>query len=148
MEGGGGGDDGFQMIPEHCMYYVLYFDYYYISSTSDHQALDPRGWGPWVSASLCCAYVVVMSASITYIHGQGHMDLQSSYPISLSFKKDLGFQIRERSVRDYLHSTWCCTPAYERYKSLKSFILSLISNVSLVSYRVWQRSWWALGSPI
>ena len=23
-----------------------YFYYYYISSTSDHQALDPGGWGP------------------------------------------------------------------------------------------------------
>ena len=25
---------------------ALYFYYYYISSTSDHQALDARGWGP------------------------------------------------------------------------------------------------------
>ena len=25
---------------------VLYFYDYYISSTSDHQALNPRGWGP------------------------------------------------------------------------------------------------------
>jgi len=25
---------------------ALYFYYYYINSTSDHQALDPRGWGP------------------------------------------------------------------------------------------------------
>ena len=30
--------DGFRMTPEHYIYY------YY--STSDHQALDPRGWGP------------------------------------------------------------------------------------------------------
>ena len=31
------------------MYYIycsVYFYYDYISSTSDHQALDPRGWGP------------------------------------------------------------------------------------------------------
>ena len=27
----------------HCIYWALYF-YYYTSSTSDHQALDPRGW--------------------------------------------------------------------------------------------------------
>ena len=30
------------------MYYAycaFYFRYYYFSSTSDHQALDPRGWG-------------------------------------------------------------------------------------------------------
>ena len=103
---------------------------------------------PEFSASVCSAFVVVMSASTTHMHGQGCMHLQSSYAISLSFKKDLDFQIRGRSVRDYLHSTWCCTPAYENYKSpLKSFVLSLISNVSFVSYREWQRSWWALGSP-
>ena len=30
------------MIQIHYIYYALYF-YYYIS-TSDHQALDPRGW--------------------------------------------------------------------------------------------------------
>ena len=30
----------------HYIYCVFYFYYYYISSTSDHQALDPRGWGP------------------------------------------------------------------------------------------------------
>ena len=27
---------------------TLYFYYYYISSTSDHQALDPRGWRPLI----------------------------------------------------------------------------------------------------
>ena len=30
----------------HCIYCVLYFHYYYISSITDHQTLDPRGWGP------------------------------------------------------------------------------------------------------
>ena len=35
------------MIQEHYIYFcVLYFYYDYISSTSDHQALDPRGRGP------------------------------------------------------------------------------------------------------
>ena len=29
----------------HYIYCALYFCYYYISSTSDHQALDPEGWG-------------------------------------------------------------------------------------------------------
>ena len=38
--------DGFGMIQEHYMYCALYFYYYYVSSTSDHQALDPGGWGP------------------------------------------------------------------------------------------------------
>ena len=36
----------FRMIRAHHIYYTFYFNYYYISSTSDHQALDPRGWGP------------------------------------------------------------------------------------------------------
>ena len=34
------------MIQEHYISCVLYFCYDCISSTSDHQALDPGGWGP------------------------------------------------------------------------------------------------------
>ena len=34
------------MIPVHYVYYALCSYYYYISPTSDHQALDPGGWGP------------------------------------------------------------------------------------------------------
>ena len=37
---------GFRMIQVHYSYCALYFYYYYISLTSDHQALDPEGWGP------------------------------------------------------------------------------------------------------
>ena len=36
---------GLEMIQVHQIYCALYFYYYYISSTSDHQALDPGGWG-------------------------------------------------------------------------------------------------------
>ena len=32
------------MIQVHCIYCALYIYLYYISSTSDHRALDPRGW--------------------------------------------------------------------------------------------------------
>ena len=39
------GDD-LGMIQVQYTYCALYFYYYYISSTSDHQALDPGGWGP------------------------------------------------------------------------------------------------------
>ena len=42
----GRGCDGLGMIQAHCMYYTLYFYYYCISCTSDHQALDGGGWGP------------------------------------------------------------------------------------------------------
>ena len=34
---------GFGIIQVHYIYCALYF-YYYISFTSDHQALDPEGW--------------------------------------------------------------------------------------------------------
>ena len=34
------------MIQENYIYGALYFYYYYISFTSDHQALHPGGWGP------------------------------------------------------------------------------------------------------
>ena len=40
------GEDGFRMIQGHYIYSALYFYYCYISSTPDHQALDPGGWGP------------------------------------------------------------------------------------------------------
>ena len=47
---GQGVENGFAMIQAHYIHCVLYFYYYYISSTSDHQALDPGGWGPLVQA--------------------------------------------------------------------------------------------------
>ena len=40
----GGGDD-FRMIQVHYVYCALYFYCYYISSTSENQALDPEDWG-------------------------------------------------------------------------------------------------------
>ena len=36
---------GFRMTQVHCIYCALYY-YCYISSTSDPQALELRGWGP------------------------------------------------------------------------------------------------------
>ena len=41
-----GGRDGFGMIQVCYIYRAFYFYDYYISFTSDHQALDPAGWGP------------------------------------------------------------------------------------------------------
>ena len=43
-QGRGGGTFG--MIQGHSIYFALYFYYYYINSTSDHQALDSRDQGP------------------------------------------------------------------------------------------------------
>ena len=40
------GGDGFRMIQVPYIYCALYFYYYYISSISHHEALDPRCWGP------------------------------------------------------------------------------------------------------
>ena len=39
------GDD-LRIIPVHYIYCALYFNHYSISSTSDHQALDPGSWVP------------------------------------------------------------------------------------------------------
>ena len=50
--GPGGWGNGFRMIQVHNIYCALYFYYYYISFSSDHQALDPRGWGPLVQDNL------------------------------------------------------------------------------------------------
>ena len=41
--------NGLGMIQAHHTDFALYFYYYYISSTSEHQELDPRGWGPLLS---------------------------------------------------------------------------------------------------
>ena len=38
------GGGGFRMIQAHYIYCALHFCYYYISSASDHQAVDSRGW--------------------------------------------------------------------------------------------------------
>ena len=46
-----GGDD-FRMIQVHHIYCACCFYYYYISSSSDHQALDPGGWGPLYKKTL------------------------------------------------------------------------------------------------
>ena len=43
VEGVGG--DGLGVIQARYTYCALYFPYYYISSTSDHQALEGGGWG-------------------------------------------------------------------------------------------------------
>ena len=40
--------DGFGMSQGHFISCALHFCYYYISSTSDHQASDPGGWGPLI----------------------------------------------------------------------------------------------------
>ena len=42
----GGEGHGLGMSQVHCMYCALYFYSCYISSTSDHPALGPGGWGP------------------------------------------------------------------------------------------------------
>ena len=39
--------DGFMVTQVIYLFtFIVHFYYYYVSSTSDHQALDPGGWGP------------------------------------------------------------------------------------------------------
>ena len=47
----GVGVDG--MTHVHYLHWTLYSQYHYISSTSDHQALNPRVWGPLQYSDLC-----------------------------------------------------------------------------------------------
>ena len=42
------GGVGFKIIQVHYINCAIYLYYYYISSTSDHQTLDPRGGGPLI----------------------------------------------------------------------------------------------------
>ena len=43
---GRGWGEGVGVIQMPYIYCAFDFNYYYISFTSDHQALDPRSWGP------------------------------------------------------------------------------------------------------
>ena len=52
------GGGWFQMSQMLCIYCALYFYYYDISSTSDHQALDPGGWGPLLIRTHSCWFRV------------------------------------------------------------------------------------------
>ena len=47
------GGDAFKMTQAHCIYCVLYICYYYISSTSGHQTLDPSVWCVCVCVCVC-----------------------------------------------------------------------------------------------
>ena len=58
-----------QTIKAHYIYSVLYFYYFYISSTSDHQALDPKVWGLLPYSQLL---VSVDSASVDM---EGQLDI-------------------------------------------------------------------------
>ena len=49
----GGRRAAFRMIQTRYIYCALYFYHYYISSTSDHQALDTRGRGHLLPLWLC-----------------------------------------------------------------------------------------------
>ena len=65
--GGGEKGDSFGMIQVHYIYYTLYF-YYYVSSTSDHQALDPWRLGPlWTVSSKYLSILVILLITFTVI---------------------------------------------------------------------------------
>ena len=54
---GQAGGSGFRMIQMH----YIYFYYYRISSTSDHQVLDLRGWGPRPKGhSVFCNDIIIL----------------------------------------------------------------------------------------
>ena len=90
----GVGGDSFRMIQVHYIYCAIYFYYYYISFTSDHQALDPRSSVSLVD-QLCLILCNPMNHSMpglpvhhqlpelteTHVHGVSDV-IQPSHPLS------------------------------------------------------------------
>ena len=71
--------DGFRTIQVRYVYCVLCL-YYYISSTSDHQAFGPGGWGP-----LLCRIPLLCQVFIHLLKPHRHIwDMRKSYFISLT----------------------------------------------------------------
>ena len=64
------------------MYCALCLYYYYISSTSDHQALDLRGWGPWSMGLPCLPILVGESSEVGWFQNQNKRHFVSSQDIS------------------------------------------------------------------
>ena len=63
---------GFRMIEAHHTYCTLNF-YYYISSSSDHQALDPGDWGPLTYSIkilfyMLFSFLVFLSFKVIHAH--------------------------------------------------------------------------------
>ena len=57
------------MAQAHSIYCALYFYYYYISSTSDHQALDPGAGDPWFTR---LQVTPIHTAPVWYLAHSGH----------------------------------------------------------------------------
>ena len=69
--GWGGEGYGFRMIQVYYIYCAHCFCYY-ISSTSDHQVLDPRGWG-----SLLWGYLLVFPHPLLRVNGKPQKPITS-----------------------------------------------------------------------
>ena len=83
----GGGWHGLGMIQVHYIYCTLYSYFYYISSTSDHQALGSGGWGLLVSGmqkTVTCALFVLGPESL--------------HPASFLLSKPEGVQVQVWSL--------------------------------------------------
>ena len=72
-------EGGFGMIQASYIYCVLYFYYYYIHSTLDHQALDTRYWGS-LQDMMSCVWKTSsgLQASTLYI---SEMDLRKYFAV-------------------------------------------------------------------
>ena len=76
------------MLQAHYMYCALYFYYYYISSNSDHQALDPGAWGPlpYKLHSIFHAQCPGSSMSAGYF---AEAEVRSCFPCPFALSQDL-----------------------------------------------------------
>ena len=92
----GGGGDGLGIIQVCYIYGELYF-FYCISSTSDHLALDPGGWGPLYYPPASVPHPQVLTTkNVSRLHQMsltqqkcphlGNLRCQGKYPLrSMSF---------------------------------------------------------------
>ena len=65
----------------HYIYCAIYFYYDYISCTSDHQTLDPRGWGPllYITLYFSCVYAILKLFTSYLRQVQLYLDLQMQH---------------------------------------------------------------------
>ena len=150
-DGESGGRDGFWMIQAHYIYYALNFYYYYISSTSDHQALDPRGWRPLHTTQFSYYSILQMRTSRPReVHGQsrvtqivsggGRMELRHSSSADRKFHHQSPYYVIVSAINVlYISKFW------QQYASFKerqvSFKTNSISVFRLSIFSIRKPSW-------
>ena len=154
MDWGGGVEGWFQDDSSTLHLCALYFYYCYISSTSDHQALDPRVWGPLIQSifssvqsssvthscpTLCNPWIAALQASLSITNSWSLlklMSIESVMPSShlilcrpLLLLHPIPPSIRVFSNESTLHMRW------PKYWSFRFSISPSNEHPELISFR-------------